>query len=188
MGRYKIIKKNWCFLLLFTACLGNALAQNNKEKLLLDIDGDKVTDTISSFRDSLGLQLQCHLSSQKKRVKTPFLNFVSQDFYLTQIKNTFSITFQNNRSVDEYIFEFNRSTKQLQLIVYKSENFGSASQEGSGKKFIDLKLGKLSASRLTLNSKTNKMIPVKRNKKIQIAPIYFENFNDGCIEKLNQLY
>ncbi len=187
MGGNKITNKSLCFSLLFMAYFANASAQNNNEKVLLDIDGDKVTDTIRSYKDTSGLQLQCTLSTQKKQVKTPFLNYVSQDFYWNKLKNTFSITFQNNRSTDEYTFEYNRSTKQLQLITYKSENFGSASQEGAGNKVVDLKLGKIATSRLTLNAKTNKMITVKRNKKIQLKPVFFESFNDASMDKLNQL-
>jgi hypothetical protein len=185
MGQNKI--KNKCKLLLLSCFLSfvSVVAQNDLENIIsLDLDGDRLNDTISSITNSEEVQFQCTLSGKKALIKTPFLKYVSQNFYFEQLKNTFSICFQNNRSLDEYIFEFNRTAKKIQLIAYKSENYGNASQEGSGKTLIDLKLGKLITNHLVMNAKSNTLVNKKQNKKIKIAPIYFTDFDDAIIEKL----
>jgi hypothetical protein len=181
--------------LLFTSrMIGQTSIANSDSDIVIDIDNDGIVDTTrlveSIDSDDSSYKIVCTLSSwnNKKISSGNITNGGLQNGTITAEKNIPILSIQLNRSHYTLKFRYDKKLKNIMLIGFDDEQYGGATNDGSGKSSYNLSTGLYEASWYHFDEKQNKLIPFpKISKKLPLKNYLLQNFNDKTIEALENI-
>ncbi len=170
---------------IFVCLLGaRAFAQN---LVSADFDGDKLTDQARLMTNNDGFRVACALSGAGNS-KTALITSGGQENTLTVSKNVLILTCQFMRGVLTYRFRYDPVLKQIKLIGYDNEQFGTGTGDGAGSSSYNLLTGTYK-SQWNYFSKTKKELLTARPVivKLPSKTYLLKDFSDEITDQLSQL-
>lgn len=177
-----MLKYIFSFLYLLMSC--NSFGQ--RDMLVRDLDGDGISDTIRL--DSEKSCIVCLLSAHN------FTPIYSSELYLENMngmgssvsatKTGFYYSFDWMRAGEGYEFVYEKETERLRLVYMNSYAFGNAVGDGRQDLNIDLLTGECSGVVHYFDYEKEELIPSTIDLKIEIPPMYVENFDSGVVYEL----
>lgn len=169
--------------LLFSFSL-NVFAQDTEsanQKVTFDFDGDQMTDVVE-IKDGL---LVYTLSSQNnKPVQSKGMSFADVHS-LSLAKNVVVLHCQFMRGENTFKFRYDSKIKAFKLIGYDNEQYGNATNDGSGSASYNLLTGDYVATWHYYDQKKEdlKTYPVI-NKKMSIKVYLLKDFGEEMIDEM----
>jgi hypothetical protein len=154
-------------------------------KLSADLDGDGKADEI--WLDGDNGKLLYQLSSQKKATKsTKVIDIAGLNPTLSIQKNVVQLKLQAMRGGSSYKFRYDKAGGDLRVIGYDSENFGPASNDGSGTSSYNLLTGDYIANWNHYDEKKEKLIALPTIKRKAAAKKYYlSGFSDEVMNEIS---
>lgn len=150
-----------------------------QDKLVKDLDGDTVKDTV--LLDQNSSEIVCKLSSNKFReMRSKPINTLNAVSGFEATKNGFQFTNDWMRVGYKNQFRYNKKTKKMQLIGMSQYLLGNAALGGSGEVSVNLLngdfLGNLNYFDPLANNEQGELVPVKVKGKMRFPEINLEDF------------
>lgn len=170
------------FALLFS--YGAAFAQGNIT-ITADLDGDGKQDKFWLNKD----KLQYQLSTQKNITKSSKpLDIEGLNNSLKVSKNVVAVSMWAMRSGTEYKFRYDKVRGDFRVIGYDSENFGPATNDGSGKSSYNLLTGDYVANWHHFDMKQEKLIALPTiTKKSPAKKYYLATFDEKTMNEISSI-
>ncbi len=168
-------------LLLFS---GTAFAQGNII-ITADLDGDGKPDKFWIAGDKLHYQLSTQNSAPKSSKP---LDIEGLNNSLKVSKNVVAVSLWAMRSGTEYKLRYDKTQGDFRVIGYDSENFGPATNDGSGKSSYNLLTGDYVANWNHFDMKQEKLIALPTIKKKSPAKKYFlATFDEKAMNEISSV-
>ncbi len=164
-------------------------AQN---KLLKDLDGDKIKDT--TYLDKKNSIIICKLSTQNfKKIESKPIEILNDQSGVSTTKSGFK--FQNHwmRAGYENQFRYDKISKKIQLIGMSRYEFGPANNDGSGDSSVNLLTENYIGNWNYYNLEEEELQKIPTIKtKMSFPKIYLQDFSDetyfGFSEQCSALF
>jgi len=153
-----------------------------QEKLVADLDGDKIADTV--FLDVNSSRIVCKLSSSGfKIIKSGELDLIGDQNSITKTKSGFELSVSFMRAGHACQFRYDATTKKIQLIGMSEYAFGNAANDGSGKGSVNLLTNMYIGEWNAYDEKKQKLVklPIIKQKMV-LGKIYLEKFESKAVE------
>lgn len=155
----------------------------------IDFDADGVADKISIQKiseEKFKLVYTLSTKGKGKRVSGVF-NSMADANSLTVKGSVCKLNFQYMRSRYVFTFRYNKATGDVMLIGYDNEQYGNATNDGSGKSSYNFNTRTYLAQWYYWNAEQDKLLPLAPiQKKWALKPIAMQNFSDQIIETIMQ--
>lgn len=174
------------FMSLMLVCFStNAQQQTAEDTLTIDLDKDKLMDTVVFLR--MGQVIVAKLSSQKfKPVKST--RFENIELTMAELKpTTTGFIFGNNwmRAGYECQFRYEPDNRRIRLIGMTRYEFGNAAGDGSGKSSVNLLTNTYAGDWNYMDYDNDKLIKIPTIKKSFSLP---KTYLDDNVEKAYETY
>jgi len=175
------MRKWW---MVFVAILWVVRAQAQDElpqKVVYDFDGDGKEDVFEIRKGYLSYAL----TSQKgKEVRSKGAGY-SDVTWLELVKNVVVYQCQFNRGQNTFKFRYDPKLGQFKLIGYDNDQFGNATNDGSGSASYNLLTGNYIAQWFYFDDKKEELIGKPEiRKKLPIKTYLLKDFGDEMIDQL----
>ncbi len=173
MGTLLMKMKKIIYVLILLIPSGYSYSQ-----VVKDLDGDAVIDSVFIDNES---RIVCKLSSKNfVAVKTVELES-DGTVEIHETKNGFEYSTSFMRAGFDHQFRYDAHTQKIQLIGMSRYEFGSASNDGSGKSSVNLLTNDYIGEWHHYILKKEKLVKLPTIKtKMVFEPIYLENYNGSC--------
>jgi hypothetical protein len=177
------LKTNIVYLFfLFSATM--AFAQEGKQKIVFDFDGDKKAD-VFQIKDG---KLSYALTSQGNKTITSKGGSYADQTYLELKGNVVIYHCIFMRASNTFKFRYDARLKAIRLIGYDNEQFGNAVNDGAGLSSYNLLTGDYKAQWNYFDQKKGELIAAPPVSKKYPAKVYLvKDFGDEVVDALYQV-
>lgn len=170
------------FLLLLSVSL--ASAQEGKQKIAFDFDGDKKAD-VFQIKDG---KLSYALTSQGNKTITSKGGSYADQTYLELKGNVVIYHCVFMRASNTFKFRYDTRLKAIRLIGYDNEQFGNAVNDGSGFSSYNLLTGDYKAQWNYFDQKKGELMAAPPVAKKYPAKVYLlKDFGDEVVDALYEV-
>ncbi len=150
-----------------------------QEKLVKDIDFDKVMDTV--YLDANTSELICRLSGLGfKKIKSDPMETAGDNYQIKSTKNGFEYQCNWMRAGFAAQFRYDKVAKKVQLIGMSRYEFGNASNDGSGESSINLLTTDYIGNWNYFDQDKMKLVKIPAIKsKMPMKTVFLEDFSEG---------
>lgn len=150
-----------------------------------DFDNDKKLDKMILTEKDQGYIITYTLTTQKKTFTSKPITIAGQSNSIKMSKNVIVLSSQFMRGENTFKFRYDEKLKQIKLIGFDNNQYGGATNDGSGLSSYNLITGQYEANWNHFDEKKNELVPVpKLSKKYPIKNYTLNNFSDDVIDKL----
>ena len=172
------MKRTITFLLTFLLTLLLSYTVWSQDKLVKDLDGDTINDTV--YVDQATSKIICQLSTQHfKKLQSKALDMQHESAGVKATRSGFE--YYNNFMRAGYAnqFRYDAKTKQIQLIGMSRYEFGNAANDGSGESSVNLLTNDYIGNWNYFDHTKEELVKIPTIKtKMTFGKIYLHSFND----------
>ena len=181
-------------VLMCILCFQGVYAQeyNTNDTLKIDLDHDRVTDTV--IFDRVKAEISCRLSTQKfKLIKSLELALEEPQAGIRKSGQGFTYAVPSMRSGYHTDFKYNQTVKKIQLVAMDRYEFGPANNDGSGESSLDLLTNQYEGNWSYYDEERSELIKIPLIKRKMVFLVtYLDSFNDEIayryMEKCGAIY
>lgn len=168
--------------ILFLSAFFCASFSYGQEKLVQDLDGDKIMDTV--FLDSESSVIIAKLSTSGfKELKSKALELLGDQNSIRKTKNGFELSTGFMRGGNACQFRYDVATKKIQLIGMSCYEFGNAANDGSGEGSVNLLTNTYIGEWNSFDEKKQMLVKLPKIKqKMTLGKIYLEKFDNKIVD------
>ena len=141
------------FLVALTTILSTTLFGQNQ--IQIDFENDGKMDNANLKKTEEGYFIQYTLSTDGKKHTTKIITMGGQENKLTVKKNVLIINSQFMRGENYFKFRYDKKQKKIILIGYDNNQYGNASNDGSGSSSYNLITGNYEANWYSFDENKN---------------------------------
>ena len=174
------------FLVALTTILSTTLFGQNQ--IQIDFENDGKMDNANLKKTEEGYFIQYTLSTDGKKHTTKIITMGGQENKLTVKKNVLIINSQFMRGENYFKFRYDKKQQKIILIGYDNNQYGNASNDGSGSSSYNLITGNYEANWYSFDENKNELFLLPTiSKKLPIKIYTMDNFSDKTIEEIDDI-